>query len=164
MLFNSPKIDPPSERIGCALLILLICLLWRPSAASEEPSVFVAKTSGCGCCVAWIEHLKNNGLSVESENMAMGSLMQFKLQSGIGSELASCHTARVGNYTIEGHVPANDIQRLLTEQPEAVGLAVPGMPLGSPGMDQGSDREPYGVLLILPDGSTKIYATYPAAD
>ena len=94
----------------------------------------------------------------------MGSLMQFKLQSGISAELASCHTARVGGYTIEGHVPEREIRRLLTEKPEVVGLAVPGMPLGSPGMDQGPDREAYVVLLILADGLTEVYATYPLAD
>jgi len=164
MLFNSHMIKAASKRIGYTLLIVLFCLYWRPSIASEESSVYVAKTSGCGCCVAWIEHLESNGLPVESENMAMGSLMQFKMKNGIDGELASCHTARVGRYTIEGHVPVSDIRRLLTEQPDAVGLSVPGMPLGSPGMDQGSEREAYDVLLIRSDGSTVVYATYPSAD
>ncbi len=164
MLFNGHTIRPAGKRIGGALLIVLFCLHWRPSIASEEHSVYVAKTSGCGCCVAWIEHLESNGLPVRSENMAMGRLMQFKVQSGINAELASCHTARIGRYTIEGHVPVRDIRRLRTEQPDAVGLTVPGMPLGSPGMDQGSERETYDVLLIRSDGSTVVYATYPSSD
>lgn len=163
MFINTLKINSASKKFGCFLLTALFCSLSHPAIGSEEPSVYVAKTSGCGCCVAWIEHLESNGLPVKSENMVMGSLMQFKLQSGISAELASCHTARVGGYTIEGHVPAPEIQRLLMEQPEAIGLTVPGMPLGSPGMDQGPDREAYDVLLLRADGSTEVYAAYPSA-
>ncbi|MEK9892310.1 MAG: DUF411 domain-containing protein [Pseudomonadales bacterium] len=164
MCINTLKVNSAKKRFGCFLLIALFCSLWRPAIASEEALVYVAKTSGCGCCIAWIEHLERSGLTVKSQNMVMGSLMQFKLQSGISAELASCHTARVGGYTIEGHVPEREIRRLLTEKPEVVGLAVPGMPLGSPGMDQGPDREAYDVLLIRADGLTEVYATYPLAD
>lgn len=162
MFLLSRKITSQSTWFSYALLIALMCsLLWRPSFASDITSIYVAKTRGCGCCVAWIDHLEKNGLSVKRENMAMGSLMQFKLQNGISAKLASCHTAKVGGYTIEGHVPVREIRRLLDERPKAIGLAVPGMPLGSPGMDQGSEREGYDVLLVRPDGSTEVYATYP---
>lgn len=151
------------KRIKCVILfVLLSALTWGSLNASEKTPVQVAKTSGCGCCVAWIEHLEKNGLTVKSQNMAMGALMQFKMQNGISAEFAACHTAKVGGYTIEGHVPAEEIRRLLSERPKATGLAVPGMPLGSPGMDQGPEREVYDVLLIRADGSSEVYATYPS--
>lgn len=96
--------------------------------------------------------------------MTMGNLTQFKLKNGIGPKTASCHTARIENYTIEGHVPAREIRRLLTERPDAIGLSVPGMPLGSPGMDFGDDREAFDVLLIRHDGSTETFASYPGSN
>jgi hypothetical protein len=134
------------------------------SQASDSLDVHVTKTSTCGCCVAWIKHLEKDGLTVTSDNVAMGKLMQFKTANGIGLPLAACHTAKVGGYTIEGHVPVREIRRLLTERPEATGLAVPGMPIGSPGMDQGSQREAYDVLLVRRDGTTEVYASYPASN
>lgn len=150
-------------QVGHTLLVVLLsALVWSPSSASEKAAVHVSKTSGCGCCVAWIEHLEDDGMQVSSENMAMGNLMRFKMQNGVSAELASCHTAKVGGYTIEGHVPADEIKRLLSERPKAIGLAVPGMPLGSPGMDQGPEQEKYDILLIRADGSTEVYATYPS--
>ena len=87
--------------------------------------------------------------------------MRFKVDNGIDAKLASCHTAKVGGYTIEGHVPAQEIRRLLRERPDAIGLSVPGMPLGSPGMDSGDDRESFDVLLVRRDGSTEVFASYP---
>lgn len=111
--------------------------------------------------MAWIDHLKDKGFSVKSEDLAMGKLIQLKQRNGINPELASCHTAKVHGYTIEGHVPAREIRRLLTERPDAIGLSVPGMPLGSPGMDFGDDREAFDVLLIRHDGSTETFASYP---
>ena len=92
--------------------------------------------------------------------MAAGQLTQFKVKHGITPDLASCHTARVAGYTIEGHVPVREINRLLAEKPDAIGLTVPGMPLGSPGMDYGSEKEPYDVLLIKKDGTTSVFAKY----
>lgn len=89
-------------------------------------------------------------------------MLRFKARHGITSELASCHTARVDGYTIEGHVPARELSRLLHERPDAVGLAVPDMPIGSPGMERGDRVEPYDVLLIKGDGSTEVYASYAA--
>lgn len=152
------------RRIACFPIIFLLSFLFLNSPnASEDIGIKVSKTSGCGCCVAWIDHLKDNGFSVKSENLAMGRLIELKQRNGIKPELASCHTAKVQGYTIEGHVPAREIQRLMSERPEAIGLTVPAMPLGSPGMDQGPEREGFDVLLIQQDGSTQIYATYPGS-
>lgn len=89
--------------------------------------------------------------------------MRYKSQNGIPEAMASCHTARIGGYTLEGHVPVADIRRLLEEQPDAIGLAVPGMPYGSPGMGPESEREAYDVLLIRKDGTSEVFTHYPAA-
>lgn len=145
-----------------AVILAASLFLFSTDVRSEEANqVDVAKTSGCGCCLAWIDHLKEQGFSVSSRNMAMGKLMQHKMANGITAKHASCHTARIDGYTIEGHVPASDIRRLLKERPNAVGLAVPEMPLGSPGMDAGTAREAYDVLLISRDGSSSVYTSYP---
>lgn len=125
-----------------------------------ERSVAVAKTATCGCCSAWVTHMRSAGFEVAAENMAMGQLMRFKTTNGIRPEHASCHTARVGGYTIEGHVPAKDVVRLLKERPDAVGLTVPGMPIGSPGMEVGDRRDAYEVLLVLKDGGTRVFSSY----
>jgi hypothetical protein len=134
------------------------------ATAQAEPTatpIAVAKTSGCGCCVAWMNHLEAEGFAPKGENLWAGEIVQKKLALGVPSELMSCHTGEIEGYVIEGHVPAADIRRLLTERPDAVGLVVPGMPLGSPGMDQGDDRDAYDVLLILRDGATEVFASYP---
>ncbi len=132
------------------------------SAQAESRNIDVKKTATCGCCQAWVDRLKAAGFKVTTENMFMGSLMKFKLDHGISAKHASCHTGRIGGYTIEGHVPVREINRLLKERPDAVGLSVPGMPIGSPGMEVGTEREAYSVLLIKRDGSSEIFATYSA--
>lgn len=148
----------------CSLVLAAGLLAVSGEARSGEPvKVDVAKTSGCGCCVAWIDHLEEHGFSVSSRNLAMGRLMQFKVANGITPKHASCHTAKIGGYTIEGHVPATDIRRLLKDQPDAVGLAVPEMPIGSPGMEVGKERDAFDVLLLFKDGSSEVYASYPAS-
>lgn len=122
----------------------------------------VAKDAQCGCCGAWVERLDPMAYQVTVTNMEWAALASFKAANGIGDEvLMGCHTAKVAGYTIEGHVPQREIDRLLAERPDAIGLAVPGMPMGSPGMDFGDDREPYDVLLIRRDGSTEVFASYP---
>jgi hypothetical protein len=146
--------SPPRPALALALLLA------AAPAQAEPPEIAVAKTSACGCCVAWIEHLEAAGFSVRSENLPTGSLIQRKLALGVPQPMASCHTAEVGGYVVEGHVPAGDIRRLLEERPEARGLAVPGMPLGSPGMDQGSRSERYEVHLIRKDGTTEVFSAY----
>ena len=132
-------------------------------AQGAGPAIHVLKDPNCGCCSAWIEILENDGFVVTTEASAGTLLMRHKLDHGIPQEMVSCHTGRVEGYMIEGHVPAADIRRLLVERPDAVGLAVPGMPHGSPGMGPESEREAYDVFLILRNGSTEVFSHYTAA-
>lgn len=132
-------------------------------AQGTGPTIHVMKDPGCGCCAAWIGILENAGFVVTTEARAGALLMRYKLRNGIPREMTSCHTGRVDGYMIEGHVPVADIRRLLEERPDAVGLSVPGMPYGSPGMGPESAREAYDVFLIRRDGSGEVFARYPAA-
>jgi hypothetical protein len=112
----------------------------------------------CTCCGEWGEHLREHGFAVEVVRVSL-DIMQIKAEHGIAPHLTSCHTALVGDYVIEGHVPADLIARLLDERPETRGLAVPGMPPGVPGMPKaGPNRKLYPVLAILPDGGTEVFA------
>lgn len=116
-----------------------------PVLAQDVPHMTVWRSPSCGCCGKWVDHLKAAGFKVTVESV--DDLDKIKRLAGVRDELASCHTARIGGYTIEGHVPAADIKRLLAEKPDVRGLAVPGMPLGSPGMEQpDGSREPYDTL------------------
>lgn len=131
------------------------------TAIAGETHVEVTSTNGCGCCVAWTRHLEENGYTTEIDHLSMGELMQKKLQAGLKPGLTSCHTGIVDGYVIEGHVPAREIDRLRDEGPDAIGLTVPNMPYGSPGMGEpGPDADPYDVLLVRRDGSTEIFASY----
>ena len=121
------------------------------------------KDPNCGCCGAWIEIVEAAGFKVTIELSAGTALMRYKLENGIPEAMASCHTARIGGYMLEGHVPVADIRRLLEDRPDAIGLAVPGMPYGSPGMGPESEREAYDVLLIRKDGTSEVFTHYPAA-
>ena len=130
-------------------------------AATPDPSLpvmTVYKTATCGCCRAWVTHLQQNGFRVETIDLP--SLAQVKEQYGIPDSLSACHTGVVGGYVVEGHVPAADVRRLLREQPEAAGLAVPGMPIGSPGMEvPGQPAQPYAVYLVE-DGGATVYTRH----
>jgi hypothetical protein len=118
-------------------------------AAPALPLIAVSKDPNCGCCSGWVEHLRAAGFRASVNNV--GSLPAVKTRLGVPDELASCHTAEVAGYVIEGHVPASAITRLLTERPTASGLAVPGMPVGSPGMEvPGTPNETYDVVLFGP--------------
>lgn len=147
-------------RTLAAAIVLL--LFMHANVQSEALRIDVKKTATCGCCQAWVNHLKRSGMHVTTENMAMGTLARFKRKHGIRVQHQSCHTGRVAGYTIEGHVPAREIERLLDERPDAVGLSVPGMPIGSPGMEVGSARDAFDVLLLKKDGRTEIFASYKA--
>ncbi|MBI4520160.1 MAG: DUF411 domain-containing protein [Gemmatimonadetes bacterium] len=117
----------------------------------------VYKTPTCGCCSGWIDHLREHGYEVATEDM--DDLTPVKVAQGVPARLQTCHTATVAGYVIEGHVPADVIQRLLEERPDLVGLAVPGMPIGSPGMEVPGQRgDPYEVIGFRRDGSTVVYA------
>ena len=117
-------------------------------ALATEMTVY--KSPWCGCCAKWVEHMEDNGFSVKV--IEQEDLDPIKRQFSVPEELHSCHTAEVDGYTIEGHVPASDVMKLLAERPKAHGLAVPGMPIGSPGMEQGDEKEPYPVVLFNDDG------------
>lgn len=124
---------------------------------SELPLVVVHKNESCGCCNAWVGHMRAAGFTVEVRNEA--NLGPIKEQVGVPAGKGSCHTAEVGGYFVEGHVPAEDIKRLLAQKPEAKGLVLPGMPAGSPGMEMPDGRsEPYTVELVARDGSTAPFA------
>ena len=138
---------------GLSALPLIIALYLHAAG----PEVTVYKVSTCGCCLQWIEHLKANGFQVTVHEV--GDTTEVSRSHGVPDALHTCHTALVEGYTIEGHVPAADIQRLLKERPKAKGLAVPGMPLGSPGME-GSRRDTYSVLLFDAAGRTSVYREY----
>ncbi|MDH3740357.1 MAG: DUF411 domain-containing protein [Hyphomicrobiales bacterium] len=139
--------------------IAAICLLGAlaPAIADQLPLVTVWKSPSCGCCGNWVAHMEDAGFSVKVENTE--ELDSVKKLAGIPDELQSCHTATVGGYKIEGHVPAADIKRLLTERPTVNGLSVPGMPSGSPGMENG-ERDPYDVLAFTRDGKTTVFSTH----
>jgi hypothetical protein len=131
-------------------------------AANPEPKVLaeVWKDPNCGCCKDWVSHLETNGFAVKVNETGNNAMRQ---RLGIPQKLGSCHTALVGGYAVEGHVPAADIRRLLKDKPQAVGLTVPGMPVGSPGMDgaiYGKRRDPYDVLLVLKSGDTRVFSSY----
>lgn len=124
--------------------------------AQEEPLVTLYKNPTCGCCADWAEHMRENGFRVDVEEGV--SLAAVKDRNGIPHSLASCHTALVDGYALEGHVPADAVSRLLTERPDVRGLAVPGMPAGVPGMP-GEGLASYDVIAFEADGATRVYLT-----
>ena len=134
------------------VLVTAIGMLARTSNAQE---ITVYKSPTCSCCEKWIQHLRDNGFTVKA--LDVENLNQIKVQHGITPETASCHTALVEGYVVEGHVPADVIKRLLTEHLDVKGITVPGMPMGSPGME-GSYRERYQVLTFDGKGNTAVYA------
>lgn len=135
-------------RGACALILGVAGFARVTRAASTTIEVY--RSPSCGCCGAWISHMRANGF--EARVIETDDLAPIKSRLGVAEDLQSCHTALVEGYVIEGHVPAADVKRLLTERPAALGLAVPGMPLGSPGMEQGDRRERYKVILFAKTG------------
>jgi hypothetical protein len=126
-------------------------------ATAAAPVIEVYKSASCGCCTGWVDHLKASGFAVKVQNVANPS--DYREKYGMPDALGSCHTGMVQGYAIEGHVPASEIKRLLAEKPKAKGLAVPSMPMGSPGME-GPRNDPYEVLLVQTDGRTSTYKHY----
>lgn len=146
--------------IGAAALVAAAL----PAQAQDlDLELHVMKDPGCGCCDAWIAILRQDGFAVTSDHLGPADLVRYKLANGIPEAMFSCHTGRIGGYMIEGHVPARDIRRLLAARPDAVGLAVPGMPIGSPGMGPETAREAYAVHLIRRDGRSEVFSRYDAA-
>jgi len=128
-------------------------------AAAAAPKVTVYKTSSCGCCRLWVDHMKANGFDVQAMDVSAADVRAVSKAAGLKDEDTSCHTSKIGNYTVEGHVPADDIKRMLKEKPAIAGLSAPGMPQGSPGMEQGS-KEPYDVVAFTKDGKTTVFAKH----
>lgn len=130
------------------------------TAAQALPKVTVYKTSSCGCCRLWVDHMKANGFEVQAMDVSSADVRNVSKMAGLKDEDTSCHTAKIGAYTVEGHVPAADIKRLLKEKPAVAGLAVPGMPMGSPGMEQGGVKDAYDVLAFKKDGTSTVFAKH----
>jgi len=129
--------------------------------AQDLPEIVVSKDPTCGCCTGWVDHLRQAGFTAEV--VETSEINRVKVRLGVPEDLASCHTAEIGGYVIEGHVPADAIKRLLAEKPAGKGLAVAGMPMGSPGMEMdGMAPETYEVVLFGPDGR-KTFARYKGA-
>ncbi len=150
------------RRMVFATMALLASGTTLAHAQAEMPVIEVIKQAECGCCGGWVEQMQAAGYELRVKNVSGDELVAAKEAAGLGEDLWACHTARVGGYTVEGHVPAREIARLLQEQPAALGIAVPGMPMGSPGMDYGDAGEPYEVILVAPDGTPSVFASYPA--
>lgn len=144
-------------------LLFSFSLMYLTGCEAETPTdgplMTVYKSPTCQCCARWVEHMEAAGFTVEVQNRR--DLGAVKQELGVQPALGSCHTAVTQGYVIEGHVPAAEVHRLLREHPDATGLSVPGMPIGSPGMEQGSRQDPYEVLLFSDGASPQTYATYP---
>ena len=148
-----------------AAIAALVACSDKPAEVTRQADNFVEvwKTPTCGCCAEWVDHLKENGFTVKVNDVS--NTDSFRAALGMPQEYGSCHSARVGGYAVEGHVPADDIKKLLAEKPDAVGLAVPAMPMGSPGMehpDFPEKRAEYDVLLVKKGGAFTPYTHYDA--
>lgn len=139
---------------AAVLFVLLTPAAW---AAGALPAVKVYKSPTCGCCGKWVEHMKANGFKVVTHEM--NDVTPHKQRLGVPVGMGSCHTAEVGGYLVEGHVPAADVKRLLAEKPKAKGLVSPGMPQSAPGMDM-PGKQPYEIFLVRQDGSTSSFARH----
>lgn len=124
--------------------------------AAPLPTMTVYKSPSCGCCGDWVKHVQANGFTVKV--VSMDDLTRIKADAGVPAAMESCHTALVGTYVVEGHVPADLVKKMLAEKPKFLGLAVPGMVVGSPGMEQGNQKQPYNVVAFAKDGKTSVYA------
>lgn len=155
-----------SYRLTFFLLILISTFnstaesIWdKPSPLSSEPvAITVYRSPSCGCCGLWLEHLEKHNFTVT--DIKTGDVSSTKKKYGVNPQLASCHTAVVDGYVVEGHVPAGDIRKLLTETPDVVGLSVPGMPHGTPGMGMSGRKDPFSVVSFDKNGKQQSYTDY----
>lgn len=137
--------------LAAAFLGLAAC------AQAQATTIAVIKDPNCGCCTEWVAHLRQSGFVVEVTDTPEQPAISARL--GVPEELRGCHSAMVEGYLIEGHVPASDIKRLIAEKPDARGIAVPGMPMGSPGMEQGGRKQPY-VTVLFGDQGASVFARH----
>ncbi|MCP4283980.1 MAG: DUF411 domain-containing protein [Gammaproteobacteria bacterium] len=148
----------PKAMLVLSSFLLLVVLVWLPmESRAETPEVIVYKSATCGCCGNWVDHMRDAGFKVTTHDR--NDMNRVKQEHGVAYKLRSCHTAVVGDYVLEGHVPANDVHRLLQERPAIDGLAVPGMPMGSPGME-GKYKDPYDVITFTKDGKSGVFARH----
>lgn len=156
----------PRAALALALVVTVMVggglglLVAGKASADPDADVTVYLTPTCGCCGAWVDYLREEGFSVDAEEVNQTELNGIKQEAGLTPQLASCHTAFVGDYAVEGHVPAREIRRLLAEEPDIAGIAVPGMPAGSPGMEMGDRKDPYDVVAFRANGDTEVFARY----
>ena len=156
------RVNVERARIGlfagaCAFSVVRLLRLDAAAASSSLPEVTVYKSPTCGCCTEWVAHLRRHGFRVRTEDVT--DLQPIKARHAVPADLHSCHTALVGGYVVEGHVPADLVERLLRERPTVVGVAVPGMPVGSPGMEvPGGRTDRYQVLTFDRAGKTALFA------
>jgi hypothetical protein len=143
-------------RILFRILAPLALLATAESAVAA--TLVVTKSATCGCCKHWVEHMRKAGFAIEVREVE--SVTPTARRLGVPDNLRSCHTSEIGGYVIEGHVPAADVKRLLATKPKAAGIAVPGMVVGSPGMEHGDHSEPYQVVLFDKSGKTRVFATH----
>ena len=150
-----------TRRSLAGILALLVALPQMASSASAAPTMIVHRDPSCGCCEDWVKHIRASGIDATIVNEA--NMNTVKARLGVPDALVSCHTAEIGGYVIEGHVPARAIQKLLRERPEEIGLSAPGMPIGSPGMESGDARETFEVVLFGKQG-VSLYGRYRGGD
>jgi hypothetical protein len=152
------KVSRRNAMLMCGAAAMSVALPITAYATSKLPPVTAFRNPGCGCCEKWAELLTQAGFKVTMTDDP--ALAERRVRLGVPADIAGCHTAQMGDYVIEGHVPPEDILRFLTEKPAARGLAVPGMPFGSPGMDTDGPADAYDVLIFMVDGSSKLYARH----
>jgi hypothetical protein len=138
------------------VLILSSALVGQQQAKPKPIPMSVYKSPSCGCCSQWVDYMRKNGFEAKVQNV--DNIGALKLKLGVREEFSSCHTTEVGGYIVEGHVPVESVQRLLKERPKIAGIAVPGMPMGSPGMEVPSGKkDPYNVVAYTSDGKTTVF-------
>jgi hypothetical protein len=154
----------PSRRTALFALgsgALMMSPLASLAQAPRPLAIDVYKTATCGCCEDWVKHLRDNGFTVTTHDVE--DTAPYRTKFGIPERFGSCHTGVIHGYGIEGHVPAADIKKLIAAKPKAAGLAVPGMPAGSPGMEYGPRKDPFDVLIVKPDGAASVFSSYNKA-
>ena len=145
------------------LVITLLCtgLVWAESKQAEKPlDIVVHRSPTCNCCGKWVEHLKQNNFNVK--DIVSNDVQDIKNKYSVTQELASCHTATINGYVVEGHVPANDIKTLLKTKPDVIGITVPGMPSGTPGMEMGGKKDAYQVISFDKKNQHQVFSGYKA--
>ncbi|MEQ9354615.1 DUF411 domain-containing protein [Coleofasciculus chthonoplastes] len=159
---NSQGVNSQSPNLVAAEPVSMNGSVWdqETEPLSEPLSVAVYRSPSCGCCGEWIKHLEKHGFKVTDTKT--DEMTAIKEKHGVPQDFASCHTAIVNGYVVEGHIPADDIKRLVKQKPDIAGIAVPGMPLGSPGMEAGERKESFAVLAFNQDGKFEVFQKYPS--